>query len=194
MPPWPLVASCRKRVYHRVSEMRDDMDWQLHYVAEIKQEEEVLMMRQWEIAAGRHGALGELTRMALRPVLDQWCKRKFGYVNFHLTQILSGHGCFGHYLYRMQKRWSPMCQQCVRPDNTSKHTLIFCSEWIIGRQRLVSALDIDSDSLSLMNIIKEIVVSEDKWTAFSVFAHTIMSGKEEEERSLRAALLSPTSD
>ncbi|XP_029154776.1 uncharacterized protein LOC114944915 [Nylanderia fulva] len=194
MPPWPLTASCQKRVYHRVLEMRDGLDWQPHYVAEIKQEEKVIIMRQWEISARRQGAPGELTRMALRPVLNQWCQRKFGCVDFHLTQILSGHGCFGHYLHRMQKRWSPMCQQCASRDDTCEHTLIFCSEWFIERRRLVSALDIDSDLLNLMNIIKEIVVSEDKWTAFSVFVHTIMSGKEEDERSLQAALPSPTSD
>ncbi|EDW36547.1 GL18371 [Drosophila persimilis] len=35
----------------------------------------------------------------LIPVIDAWVNRKHGQVNFYLTQLLSGHGCFQSYLH-----------------------------------------------------------------------------------------------
>ncbi|XP_029161131.1 uncharacterized protein LOC114932884 [Nylanderia fulva] len=152
------------------------------------------MLHQWDIALRRHDAPGEITRLAIKPVLKQWLERKFGNVDFHITQVLSGHGCFGHYLFRIKRRLSPGCQQCFNHDDTSEHTLVYCAEWLCERADLLNILDLNIDSLNLENIIKEVLTSEDKWIAFSGYVNTIMRGKEEEERRLQAALLSPTSD
>ncbi|XP_060873836.1 uncharacterized protein LOC132947548 [Metopolophium dirhodum] len=40
---------------------------------------------------------GQWTRRLI-PNLTKWCARGFGRVDFHLSQFLSGHGCFGKYL------------------------------------------------------------------------------------------------
>ena len=36
---------------------------------------------------------------AIGPVLEDWVERRRGGLSFHLTQVLSGHGCFGEYLH-----------------------------------------------------------------------------------------------
>ncbi|KAH8398238.1 hypothetical protein KR215_009951 [Drosophila sulfurigaster] len=46
---------------------------------------------------------------ALIPNIDKWVSRKFGFVNYHQTQILSGHDCFRSYLYRFGHESDPMC-------------------------------------------------------------------------------------
>ena len=44
---------------------------------------------------------GEWIRMLICD-LDQWMSRSHGQMSFHLTQVLSGHGCFNEYLHRMR--------------------------------------------------------------------------------------------
>ncbi|XP_033251710.1 uncharacterized protein LOC117190756 [Drosophila miranda] len=53
---------------------------------------------------GMDAAAKRQVRMAwthqLIPSIDAWVSRKHGQVNFYLTQLLSGHGCFRSYLHR----------------------------------------------------------------------------------------------
>ena len=41
------------------------------------------------------------------PDIRPWIDRKFGEVNYYVTQLLSGHGYFIKYLHRMGKTPSP---------------------------------------------------------------------------------------
>jgi len=42
-------------------------------------------------------------------IIDEWMGRRYGGINYHLTQLLTGHGCFNAYLQRMKKVESAMC-------------------------------------------------------------------------------------
>lgn len=44
--------------------------------------------------------------------LDSWFSRSFGKVTYHITQVLSGHGCFGFYLHRFLLQDTDNCAQC----------------------------------------------------------------------------------
>ena len=44
--------------------------------------------------------------------IEQWLNIKHGEVEFYLTQILAGHGCFRSYLYRFKRADSPYCTFC----------------------------------------------------------------------------------
>ncbi|CAI6369278.1 unnamed protein product [Macrosiphum euphorbiae] len=46
------------------------------------------------------GETGGWTRRLI-PDVRSWCNRRYGRTNFHLTQFLSGHGCFSQYLHRI---------------------------------------------------------------------------------------------
>ncbi|XP_062531089.1 uncharacterized protein LOC134201038 [Bombyx mori] len=46
---------------------------------------------------------GLATVEAIRPVLDDWLGRRHGSLSFRVTQVLSGHGCFGKYLCRIDR-------------------------------------------------------------------------------------------
>lgn len=59
---------------------------------------------------------------------------------FHLTQLLTGHGCFGVYLAKIRKLPSPMCPYCGDPDDTSLHTFFNCHIWNENRTPVTEAL------------------------------------------------------
>jgi len=45
---------------------------------------------------------GEWTQTLISDVAA-WCLRGHGKMSYHLTQLLSGHGCFGVYLHKIEK-------------------------------------------------------------------------------------------
>uniref|UniRef100_A0A2S2QW03 Reverse transcriptase n=1 Tax=Sipha flava TaxID=143950 RepID=A0A2S2QW03_9HEMI len=62
--------------------------------------------------------------------LEGWCNRKHGQVDFHLTQMLSGHGCFGSYLNRIGKEESLKCHHCPAEEDDAMHSLFECRSWM----------------------------------------------------------------
>ncbi|XP_070162536.1 uncharacterized protein [Polyergus mexicanus] len=99
---------------------------------------------------------------------------------FHLTQLLTGHGCFGTYLYRINKVASPLCEHCEEDlEDSAKHTLRECRTWQTEREALQTAVGAD---LSLGTVIREICRDHSAWTAMTLFAKTVMLAKEESER------------
>jgi len=72
---------------------------------------------------------GEWTRTLICD-LDQWMSRSHGQMNFHLTQVLSGHGCFNEYLHRVRIKAGPEYSHCTdRRNDELQHTLFECEAW-----------------------------------------------------------------
>lgn len=108
----------RRRVYNRVTDLWRRDDWSKDAVAEVKEQERNMLNRQWLVSLNRTDAPGVLTRELLTPCFSEWLGRRFGNVSFRFTQLITGYGCFGHYLFRMRKRDSPACLHCSCPDDT----------------------------------------------------------------------------
>ncbi|CAH2217041.1 jg22316 [Pararge aegeria aegeria] len=84
---------------------------------------------------------GKLTIEAIRPVFGQWIQREHGSLSFRLVQVMTGHGCFGHYLYRVARREpTPSCHECGATDDTAQHTLEECRRWDPQRRTLVAEI------------------------------------------------------
>lgn len=103
MPPWTLEVAMRRRVYDRVIDLRRRKEWSKEAVADLKKQERNIMNQQWTIFLDRPGAPDVFTRGIIMPHFSKWLGRKFGNTSFQMTQMLTGHGCFGHYLNRMRK-------------------------------------------------------------------------------------------
>ena len=59
-----------------------------------------------------------------------WIIGKFGEENYYLTQLLSGHGYFKKYLYRMGKTASPYClYEEGEIIDDAEHTVFECASW-----------------------------------------------------------------
>ncbi|XP_035790029.1 uncharacterized protein LOC118465706 [Anopheles albimanus] len=62
----------------------------------------------------------------LIPDVHSWCNREHGKVDFHLTQVLTGHGFFRAYLCRMGLIDSPDCTNCHGVPETAQHVVFEC--------------------------------------------------------------------
>lgn len=124
IPRLCLLASMRRRVYDRVWDLREGGTWTKIRAAEIRAEEELLMRRQWKIYMSNPNPSGLKTRMAILPVFEDWLDRGHGGLTFRITQLLTGHGSFGTFLYRIGKAESPHCTHCAeRVEDSASHTL-----------------------------------------------------------------------
>ena len=87
---------------------------------------------RWEPGEGK---TAKWTRLLIQD-LKSWYGRSHGEVTFTLTQVLSGHGCFRHYLYI---RKLSACAGCIygdAEDDTAKHTVMECKRWSREREEV----------------------------------------------------------
>ncbi|XP_076302616.1 uncharacterized protein LOC143220942 [Lasioglossum baleicum] len=98
---------------------------------------------------------------------------------FRLTQVLSGHGCFGEYLNKIGREVTPGCHHCGEEVDSPDHTLETCPAWAKERRALVQCVDWD---LSLRVIVPSMACSEKVWRAMASFCEQVMLQKEAAER------------
>lgn len=183
VPPVALQADCRRRIYERVKDLYNNEEYSEKGAAEIKHEETLLMYRQWYIKL-THAEYGLRTINAILPCYQRWLDRKHGALEFHLTQILTGHGVFGNYLYRIQKADTPLCLSCNEDVvDTVEHTITECSRWVEQRRTLTATIGPD---LNLSTIFQKMLDSKNNWLAITAFAKQVMLIKEDEERARQA--------
>jgi len=111
--------------------------------------------------------------------LDEWLSRKSGQVTYHLTQVLSGYGCFGSYLKRFGKLNSSECWYCGHPVDDAYHTLFVCDAWERRWSRVNVLL---ATTITPSNLVNYMLQSEEFWAVGAAFINEVMRKKEEEER------------
>lgn len=151
----------------------------LKYEGKDKVREETLSMWQqrWDSAAGgrwTHGLIGDL---------KPWCERKHGDLSYRLTQLLSGHGCFGDYLQRIGKEATAACCHCDSEHDDAEHTMLSCPAWAVPRSSLL--ITIGASSLDAGMVASSMLQSIDNWKAWEVFASNVIGAKEDAERERR---------
>jgi len=112
IPPADLLARERETEYLR---RRNNTDVTANQVPEYP------MMTEWQ-RRWDHAETG-LWTSSLIPDLPSWTRRKFGELNFHLSQFLSGHGCFEKYLHSIRKVESTECVDCGVAMDDAEHAL-----------------------------------------------------------------------
>lgn len=123
--------------------------------------------------------------------------RSYGETNYYITQMLTGHGSFEHFLYKIGKRETAGCFHCPAYDDTVDHTLGECPAWSSYRNDFINKINVNRlDRLSLALIIGKILERKEYWLYFSSFAVSILKLKEEEERRRceRISPLNPNQD
>lgn len=124
MQPYELVAEERANVFVRYLALRETSDWSLEAVKIIRNEERRRLQDNWIAMYNDRDVAGVRTRDAIVPNMEAWMSRGWGGISFHVTQLLMGHGCFGTYLHRINKRGNPSCwhcsSECDSPDSISQ--------------------------------------------------------------------------
>lgn len=80
---------------------------------------------------------------SLIPDIQTWINRKHGEVNFHLTQFLSGHGCFRKYLHKIGYAESPFCPACNEVEETPEHVVFECPRFHMERGDTIPRLSVN---------------------------------------------------
>lgn len=120
----------------------------------------------------------------LIPDVASWTNRKHGKINFHLTQFLSGHGCFGQYLNKIKKLNDAKCIDCQAPIDDAEHALLNCDRWWHQRRELAVKIN---GSLTTDTIIPSMLESKDNWKAVDEFVNLVIATREDEERARQLA-------
>jgi len=130
------------------------------------------------IARVAESQTGSWTKHLIRDI-KSWCNRNHGCLDYHTTQLLSGHGCFGHYLCKIGKEPSAKCHHCPAENDTAEHTLFDCPAWEEDRWEMNS---VNESMLDSGNIISSMLSSPRRWEAVKKFAGKVMTAKAAAER------------
>ncbi|XP_064074650.1 uncharacterized protein LOC135193961 [Vanessa tameamea] len=94
-PPWELQAEALAVVYRFRVEARSSGNCPgLVEVKRVRALAQRALIRRWKEDLGSASA-GLAIVEAIRPHLSRWVERRHGTLSFRLTQVLTGHGCFG---------------------------------------------------------------------------------------------------
>lgn len=143
---------------------------------EAKAMEREVTLNEWQQRWNR-AATGEWTRQLIPDILP-WLKRRHGELTFHLTQFLSGHGCFASFLHRIGKAETPKCWYCEEVD-TPAHTFYDCHRWT---QQRTEAQHQIGEEFNIQNLISLMLKNKENWASISRLVKNIVSEKEKEEK------------
>lgn len=174
--PWDLDAKALSSLFHWREEVQRIRGFPLasieKEVRERRLQNEVMEAWAWRLANSKSGLR---TVRAILPILEQWLKRRHGVLSFRLTQILTGHGCFGGYLCRIGREPNAACHHCGNPEDSAEHTLEVCPAWTEERNVLCA---IAGSDISLPKLLQGMVANENIWRAALCYCETVMSQKE----------------
>jgi len=166
MLPLDFAARMYSNMYRRVRGIREngaEITGRVRRI--IKDQARRSMILEWQRSLEDPRIAGKRTVEAIRPCLPDWIDRvKREGITYRMTQLLTGHGCFGEYLCRIGKKCTAECHHCGHSHNSAQHTLEFCPVWAAERADLTTVVGAD---LSLPTVIRAMVGSGEAWKAMS---------------------------
>lgn len=104
---------------------------------------------------------------AVRSFVKNWLNGGTGKLTYRVTQMFTGHGCFGEYLCQIKKEPTAQCHKCESASDSAQHTLAECPEWNKEHWELVDQIGAD---LSLEAIMLALASRDEaKWQAVAFF-------------------------
>jgi len=147
-----------------------------------KQEARVRTMGKWQLEW--NGARNGRWTHWLIPNIQAWIDRKWGSIKYHLTQFLTGHGCFNAYLLKYKKREDAVCMYCGYAQDDVEHTFIVCDRWWRQRRELEVKL---GRAITPERMLEGMLEKRKKWNAVVNFINAVLSRKEADEWTIQAA-------
>lgn len=149
---------------------------------EIKEEVHEALVREWQ---GEWDAYpkGRWTYRLINCVKD-WIERKHGTLDYSVTQVLSGHGCFGAYLYTRKKRDTAICQSCGAEWDDAEHAIFACEA---HREQRAALQRNHESTLRPETIVSEMLLGQENWNRITDYLRYVVTAKEELERTARRA-------
>ena len=139
-----------------------------------KMQEETLIKWQEEWENAESATRCKWTKRLIRNV-SAWCGRRHGELSFQLTQLLSGHGCFGRYLYLIGKRTNESCVICNAEVDNAQHAFFDCPDFLDRRDRLERDLN---DKFSPDTVVNLLLESKEKWRIITTYVHEVNAARQ----------------
>ncbi|XP_028966745.1 uncharacterized protein LOC114828103 [Galendromus occidentalis] len=175
--PWHLVVTERKLRH----EDRREPDPERRRTKKQRWEE---TLSKWQEEWTEDTGESEWTKK-LVPDLREWQTRRHGQTSYHLTQALTGHGCFQEYLYRFRKTDSPECLLCLSGSvDGVRHTLMECEFFDREREEFRDALDW---GFKLEGMVEKMLEGSEEWNAVDDYVSRVIGTKEALERVRKRA-------
>ncbi|XP_070529841.1 uncharacterized protein [Cardiocondyla obscurior] len=182
MIPADLLALEYSRTFRRLRAIRENRGVVIPAArSRVRLEHRADTIVQWSRRLHEETPWGWRTIAAIQPVLAQWLDMWVlgGGPSFRVTQVLSGHGCFGRYLCQIGREVDESCHHCDALVDTAQHTLEVCPAWAVEREELVRMIGPD---LTLPHVMESAVADLEGWRALSLFCDKVMAEKERAER------------
>nr|BAK38641.1 unnamed protein product [Tribolium castaneum] len=167
MVPWDMLALERRATFKR---------------AENRKAEREKTIRQWKDRWDKESRHSWTKRLI--PEIEPWQTRRHGLLDFYITQMMTGHGCFSSYLSRIEREATEDCWYCDCTRDDAEHTFFDCPRWTEERSEAEHILGAFPEPETLVG---EMLKDERTWKAVTAMARRIMESKEEEERSRKGA-------
>uniref|UniRef100_A0ABD2WVD7 Reverse transcriptase zinc-binding domain-containing protein n=1 Tax=Trichogramma kaykai TaxID=54128 RepID=A0ABD2WVD7_9HYME len=167
IPSLALLANERSRIYLRRTE-------------DAKKEERLETLRKWQEQWDR-STKGRWTHRLI-PNIREWVERKHGEVNYHLTQLLSGHGYFRRHSQRYDNTINAQCPTCPHMVEDAEHVFFHCWRFDEERRRLNVLCQ---EEMTPENIIGLMLTSEPNWHVVASFAHVVVTRLRHKEMARR---------
>ncbi|KAG7294989.1 hypothetical protein JYU34_022609 [Plutella xylostella] len=179
-PPLDILAEMDARVYQRLHnvEVAD-----AEPASAVRRYEHQVALEHWRERLEEPRSCRQRAVAAVLPCFDAWMQRP-GNLTYRLTQVLTGHGCFGEYLHRIGREVAPSCHHCEGSLDSAQHTLAVCPAWESERQILANRIGPD---LSLPSVVAAMTRGKECWKAVVSFCETVMVQKEAAERDRERA-------
>lgn len=184
--PLEQMALRNAEVYQRTKRMKERLgrDLSTRVAKHIKEQANLRLRERWARWLDELGPndSGLRVREAIQPRLKDWVDRGWGDLSYRMTQVLSGHGCFGFFLHRIGRDETPRCQHCEAEVDTAQHTLEECPSWDAQREVLTRTIGWD---LSVSAVVDSMLESKENWDAVAAYCDQVLTIKEEAERTRR---------
>ncbi|CAB0030250.1 unnamed protein product [Trichogramma brassicae] len=131
VPPLALLADERARIYQRRPE-------------DVKEEERRETLNRCQDRWDR-ASKGRWTHRLI-PNITEWVERGHGQVDYHLTQLLSGHDYFKSHSQRYDNTLSALCPTCPITVEDAEHVFFRCPRFHEERERLQQVLQEEIES------------------------------------------------
>uniref|UniRef100_A0ABD2WG19 Reverse transcriptase domain-containing protein n=1 Tax=Trichogramma kaykai TaxID=54128 RepID=A0ABD2WG19_9HYME len=167
IPQLVLLADERARLYRRCREDAED-------------EERLATLSKWQEAWDRSMKARWMHRLI--PNIRVWIERRHGELNYHLTQLLTGHGFFKHHSRRYDYNQSAQCPVCPSAIENAEHVLYHCPRFSEESERLYTLLH---EVMTPENTTRLMLASEPNWLAVASFAYSVVTRLRDEETDRR---------
>lgn len=171
--PLDLLIYEREVIFYRSKESTNSNEEAGRNLKKIAREDTMARwQKRWETSTK-----GRWTYQLI-PSIEKWIMWGPKVLTYHVTQALTGHGCFATYLYKIGKKSTKSCWFCPQETDDPAHSLFTCSRWSVERSRLCHALGVEPRTENIV----ELMSKEEHRGLVIDFITNILREKEEFER------------